>query len=97
MRIFRVVSQIPRGKVATYGQVAAYAGLARGARLVGWALKTSTPPGCPWWRVINAQGRISLAGPPGEEQRTRLLREGVKFEEGRVDFRKFLWDADLAA
>ena len=90
-RIFDVVRRIPRGRVATYGQVAAYADIPRGARLVGWALRTSTPPGYPWWRVINAQGGISLTGLPGEEQRSRLAAEGIEFERGRVDLKRYLW------
>lgn len=90
-RIFDVVRRIPRGRVATYGQVAAYAGIPRGARLVGWALRAS-PAGCPWWRVINAQGRISLTGLPGEEQRRLLVKERVPFDAGeRIALKRFLW------
>ena len=94
-RIWQVVAAIPPGKVATYGGVAAQAGLGRGARLVGRALR-DLPPGSrlPWHRVINAQGRISL--PPGSrghrEQRTRLEAEGVEFSAaGRVSLREYGW------
>lgn len=91
-RIFDTVWQVPRGRVATYGQVAAYSGIPRAARLVGWALRTSTPPGCPWWRIINAQGRISLTGLPGEEQRRLLQQEGIPFsKDGKVDLKRYLW------
>jgi len=62
-RIHKVVSRIPRGRVATYGQIARLAGLARQARLVGYAMH-ALPAGTrlPWQRVVNAQGAISLPG-----------------------------------
>ena len=84
-RIYRVVSRIPSGRVATYGVVARLAGRPGAARLVGWAL--AALPGdhvVPWWRVINATGRISL--PPRDHsaalQRALLLGEGVRFGPG---------------
>jgi len=84
-RIYAVVAAIPPGAVASYGQVAAQAGLARGARQVGRAL-AQCPPGLPWHRVVNAAGRISL--PPGSagfrEQVARLRAEGVDVRDGRV-------------
>jgi methylated-DNA-protein-cysteine methyltransferase related protein len=83
-RIYRVVRRIPAGRVATYGQVAALAGFATGARLVGYALH-ALPSGSavPWHRVVNAHGAISLlrVSPTGGiEQRIRLAKEGVKFD-----------------
>ena len=83
-RIYRVVRRIPAGKVATYGQVAALAGFATGARLVGYALHALPPRSTvPWHRVVNAHGAISLmrASPSGGiEQRIRLAKEGVQFD-----------------
>lgn len=92
-RIYAVVEQIPRGRVATYGQVADLAGLPGHARQVGYALHALPPKSrVPWQRVVNAQGRCSLPGDAGVEQRERLLREGVEFgASGRVDLRRYLW------
>jgi methylated-DNA-protein-cysteine methyltransferase related protein len=91
--IWKVVAAIPRGCVATYGQVARLAGLPRRARLVGTALGEAPAGRLPWFRVINAQGRISL--PPnsaGSRKQRQLLREeGVLFVKGRVDLRKYGW------
>lgn len=90
-RIYDVVRRIPRGRVATYGQVAAIAGLGRSARLVGYALHNA-PAGLPWHRVINAQGTISARADSdwGELQRNLLEAEGVEFDlRGRVDLKKF--------
>ncbi len=86
-RIWQVVALIPPGKVATYGDVARHAGLPRGARRVGRALR-SLPEGTriPWHRVINARGRISL--PAGSDsyhrQIERLKREGLRFDSDRI-------------
>jgi methylated-DNA-protein-cysteine methyltransferase-like protein len=87
-RVYAVVRRIPRGRVATYGQVAAILGLPRGARAVGWALggvgrREATVP---WHRVVGARGRISLDGrASGLVQRKRLRAEGIRFVDGRVD------------
>jgi methylated-DNA-protein-cysteine methyltransferase-like protein len=95
-RIHAVVRRIPPGRVATYGQVAALAGLPRQARLVGYAM-AGLPDGSPvpWHRVINAEGRISTRreGPGGAVlQRLRLEQEGVHFDaRGRVDLETFGW------
>lgn len=92
--IYAVVRRIPRGKVATYGQVAALAGRPRQARQVGYALH-ALPAGSevPWHRVVNAAGRLSLApGSGGIEQRLRLLAEGVTVTEaGRIPLGRFRW------
>src|SRR5271165_2758104 len=74
----RVVSRIPRGKVATYGGVAAAAGYPGAARQVAWALHNNSA-GLPWHRVLGAGGRIRLPGASGMEQRLRLEQEGVAF------------------
>ena len=92
-RIYEVVRRIPRGRVATYGQVAELAGLEGHARQVGYALHHS-PAGLQWHRVINAQGRISARSSSdwGELQRLLLEAEGVEFDlQGRVDLKKFQW------
>jgi len=95
-RIYEVVSRIPSGKVATYGQVATLAGMRGHARQVGYALH-DLPDGSdvPWHRVINARGEISLRGVSGsdESQRRRLEAEGVDFEAGRIDLSRFRWRA----
>lgn len=95
-RIYDVVAQIPPGRVATYGDVAAMAGLPRRARLVGYALRV-LPSGTavPWHRVVNAAGEISVARldpAAAAEQRALLEDEGVVFEQdGRVDLERFRW------
>jgi methylated-DNA-protein-cysteine methyltransferase-like protein len=93
-RVVAVMQKIPRGKVATYGLIAAMAGNPRGARQVVRVLHSSaTKLKLPWYRVINAGGRISL--PPGagyELQKALLEKEGVTFTpDGKVDFKKYLW------
>jgi methylated-DNA-protein-cysteine methyltransferase-like protein len=95
-RIYAVVRSIPAGRVATYGQVAALAGLPGQARLVGYALSAVADGSTiPWHRVINAQGQISIRrdGPgAGVAQRLRLEREGVRFDaRGRVALDRFGW------
>ena len=95
-RIYAVVRRIPRGKVATYGQVARLAGLVNAARQVGYALHAlSGGSAIPWHRVINSAGRISL--PPeggGFEQRFRLLQEGIMVDAaGRIPLKRHQWRA----
>jgi methylated-DNA-protein-cysteine methyltransferase-like protein len=87
------VRRIPRGRVATYGDVATAAGLEGHARQVGYALH-DLPSGSnvPWHRVINAKGEISIrsAGDSHELQRLLLEAEGVEFDlAGRVDLKRF--------
>jgi methylated-DNA-protein-cysteine methyltransferase-like protein len=94
-RIYAVVRRIPRGRVATYGQVAALAGLAGHARQVGYALHALTPGRrVPWQRVVNARGRVSPRSFPGFDaaQRALLEREGVCFgADGAIDLPRHLW------
>ncbi len=94
-RIHAVVRRIPRGRVATYGQVAELAGLPGGARQVGYALHAlGAQSSVPWQRVINAKGRVSPRSVPGFEtlQRGLLEREGVVFgTDGRVDLERYRW------
>jgi methylated-DNA-protein-cysteine methyltransferase related protein len=97
-RIYRVVRHIPKGRVATYGVVARLAGRPGAARTVGWALSAlSDDSDVPWWRVLNAAGRISLAAHDrgAVVQRALLLREGVKFAPGgTVNLTMFGWPAE---
>ncbi|WP_455923488.1 MGMT family protein [Pseudomonas putida] len=94
MALYVALSQVPEGKVVTYGQLAEMAGLGRAARWVGRTLG-QLPEGSqlPWHRVIGAGGRISLAAGTvgGEEQRARLRAEGVYFMNNRVDIRRHGW------
>ena len=94
-RIYAVVRRIPRGRVATYGQVAELAGLEGRARQVGYALH-SLPPnsGLPWHRVINARGEISARSGSdwGELQRLLLEAERIMFDrQGRISLERFRW------
>jgi methylated-DNA-protein-cysteine methyltransferase-like protein len=93
-RIYAVVRRVPRGRVATYGQVARLAGLPNGVRQAGYALHALPPhTAAPWHRVLNASGRISLRDVAGAvTQRLLLEREGVRFDaSGRVDLARFQW------
>lgn len=81
--ILRQVRRIPKGKVATYGDVAYAAGFPGSARQVAWALHQSN--GVPWQRVVGAGGKILLGGEAGFEQRLRLESEGVVFRGLRID------------
>lgn len=93
-RVYAVVRRIPRGRVGTYGQVAAVAGLPGRARQVGYALAALKPStAVPWQRVVNAAGAISLrATTGGLSQRLLLEREGVRFgPRERIDLAKFGW------
>lgn len=94
-RIYAIVRQIPPGRVATYGQVAARAGNPRWARVVGYALHVNPEPGViPCHRVVNRFGETSKAFAfGGEDVQRRLLEdEGVRFTaEGRVDLKQYLW------
>ncbi len=85
-----VVRRIPKGKVATYGQIAALAGFPGAARQAAWSLRHSGGR-LPWHRVLGARGRILLAGESGLEQLTRLRAEGVTFKGGRVDLLMHQW------
>lgn len=90
-----VIRAIPRGRVATYGQVAALAGRPRAARAVAWILHSSSDAALlPWHRVINGRGGISLGRGRGfEDQKKRLGAEGVAVSRGgRVDLKRFQWE-----
>ena len=81
-KIRAIILKIPKGKVATYGQVATAAGFPGAARQVVWALRSAR--GLPWHRVLGAGGKIRLPGESGFEQKMRLQNEGVAFVGERV-------------
>jgi methylated-DNA-protein-cysteine methyltransferase-like protein len=96
--IYRVVRRIPRGRVATYGQVAELAGIPGGARVAGAAMKTSTPADAvPWQRVVGkagkTRGRIAIHDPVGAAIQRQLLEdEGVSIgDSGLVALDRFGW------
>jgi methylated-DNA-protein-cysteine methyltransferase-like protein len=92
-RVLATVDSIPRGRVATYGDVAREAGLPRNARFVGRVLRR-LPDGSklPWHRVVNAAGTSSVTGSSAREQRRRLAREGVDVPvRGRIPPHLFVW------
>ena len=97
-RIFAAIAAIPRGRVASYGAIAARAGLPGRARLVGHLLG-EVPDGMqlPWFRVLRASGQIALpAGSRGFRDQCRLLRaEGIEVKTGRVPLSRFGLDGDL--
>jgi methylated-DNA-protein-cysteine methyltransferase-like protein len=91
-RIYDVAKRIPRGEVATYGQIAHMVGMPKAARQVGYAMaalgRGAPRPDVPWHRVVNAKGESSIGG----EQIERLKAEGVVFDaNGRIDLRRFGW------
>lgn len=93
-RIYAVVRRIPRGRVATYGQVARLAGRPGHARQVGYALAAlEVDDEVPWHRVVNARGGISLRGDGhvAGMQRRRLEAEGIAFRDGRVPLERHAW------
>ena len=85
-RVLATVRRIPKGKVATYGDVAAASGYPGAARQVVWALR-SGGKAVPWHRVLGARGKILLTGENGFEQRLRLRSEGVAIDGDRVDLK----------
>ena len=94
-KIYDVVCQIPKGTVATYGQVAALAGNRRWARVVGYALHVNPDPDrIPCYRVVTKDGRVSSAFAfGGENKQVELLQaDGVEFENGHVVMEKYQWE-----
>lgn len=92
-KIYSVIRKIPRGKVATYGQIAKLAGMGSHARLVGYALHALTPEKrVPWHRVVGAGGKISLGGEGYTVQRKLLEAEGVEFiAGGKIPLAQYGW------
>lgn len=97
-KIYDVVKKIPKGKVATYGQVAALAGNKRWARVVGYALHANpSPETIPCYRVVTKEGKPSQAFVFGgiNEQIKLLQEDGVKLIDGVVDMDKYQWDTPM--
>ncbi|MCI5918268.1 MAG: MGMT family protein [Roseburia sp.] len=93
-KIYEVVKQIPKGNVATYGQVAALAGNRRWARVVGYALHANpSPDEIPCYRVVNREGRLSEAFAFGGRNRQQdlLEQDGIEVVDGKVDLKKVQW------
>ncbi|MCX6133705.1 MAG: methylated-DNA--[protein]-cysteine S-methyltransferase [Ignavibacteriales bacterium] len=96
--IWETVRHVPKGKVATYGQIASEAGFPRQPRLVGYALHALPPrSGVPWHRVINAKGRVSFPKDNAayKKQRRLLKAEGIVFRGEAVDMERYGWLSDL--
>ena len=94
-KIYEVVKCIPRGKVATYGQIARLAGNERWTRVVGYALHANPKPDeIPCFRVVNRFGKLAPAFAFGgiNEQAKLLRAEGVEVEDNTVDLEKYLWN-----
>lgn len=99
--IYAAVRHIPAGRVATYGQIAALAGLPGRARLVGYALFRVAPEAnVPWQRVVNARGEISMSPVRlGSDhlQRVLLEEEGIRFStSGRIDLKQYGWEPEAS-
>ena len=97
-KIYDIVKQIPRGTVATYGQVAALAGNKRWARVVGYALHVNPDPEeIPCYRVVNREGRVSeaFAFGGGNRQIGLLEADGIEVKDGCVDLSKYQWHKEI--
>lgn len=92
-KVLHLIHRIPKGKVATYGQIAALAGNPRAARQVAWLLHSASDKyDLPWQRVIGAQGRISLPQGRGYRLQKKLLeQEGVAVRNGSIDLKAHQW------
>lgn len=96
-KVFKLVKKIPKGKVVSYGQVASLVGKPKGARAVGWALRTLdiTNMSVPWWRVVNQKGFLSIKGnftATKNLQKSLLEKEGVRVtKEYKLDMQKYCW------
>lgn len=93
-RLRSILASIPRGRVATYGQVAALAGIPHDPRSPVRLLRTEA--GLPWHRVVGAGGRIALSAEAGREQRLRLEMEGVRFRGRKVPMERFRWEPRIS-
>ena len=96
--VYRLVKQIPRGRVTTYGEIATCLRLRGGARAVGYAM-AATPRGrgIPWHRVIGAGGKVTMPEPHASLQRRLLSTEGVPFEGARIDMKLYAWSPKSGA
>ncbi|HTZ46159.1 MAG TPA: MGMT family protein [Verrucomicrobiae bacterium] len=90
--VYRLVKQIPRGRVTTYGALAKSLRLRGGARTAGRAMAaTPSGKGIPWHRVVGDHGKLLIPEPYGSLQRKMLQSEGVEIVEFRVNLKKYLW------
>ncbi|HRY59823.1 MAG TPA: MGMT family protein [Patescibacteria group bacterium] len=92
--VYKIVNQIPRGRVMTYGQIAAIIGQPRCAQYVGWALHWADQKKVPYQRVLNRFGGLAAGYPDGGRDRHRfnLIEEGIKVrKDGTVDLKRYLW------
>lgn len=98
-RVYKIVRTIPRGRVATYGQIARLAGKPHAARMVGWAMSSSSPKQpVPWHRVVGAGGRVVIAKAIqySQIQKNLLQREGIKFRGECIIMSQFQWRRGLS-
>lgn len=99
-KIIQAVNLVPPGKVVSYGQVALYIGMPRGARAVGWALRAMENGDLPWWRVINNAGRITIKGNrfnTPDDQRKLLRQEKVEVSDlFEVDMNRYRFQLPLS-
>ena len=98
LKVYEIVSKIPEGKVATYGQIALLLGKPKGARAVGWAMRAAPKYlNLPCHRVVNRLGELSpdYVFGSSELQKAMLTSEGITFNEnGRIDIKKHLWNGN---
>lgn len=90
-RVWKLVSRIPRGKVATYGQLSELIGRRLTPVGVGWAIRAASEAAIPWQRVVNGKGGISTDNQHPGLQRSLLEAEGVRFVDGLIDLERFGW------
>jgi methylated-DNA-protein-cysteine methyltransferase-like protein len=93
-KVKAIIKQIPFGKVATYGQIAQYAGNPRASRQIAWILHScSEKDKLPWQRVVNSKGKISLPIGKGYNlQKRLLLSEGIEFDDRDIIFENYIWN-----
>ncbi len=98
--ILRAVRLIPEGRVASYGQIAAYVGIPRAARQVGWAMRSLEDADFPWWRVLNNAGRITIKGnqfATATLQKDLLEAEGIEVGQNfELDMQRYRFRPDAA-
>lgn len=94
-QVMSFIKKVPKGKVATYGQIAKLAGKPQGSRGVAWILNSSSKAhDLPWHRIINSKGQISFpkASSSYRKQKSLLEKEGVQFNQsGQIDMKVFQW------
>jgi len=91
-KVLLEVKNIPEGRVASYGQIALWAGRPRAAREVGWILNQNDDKDIPWWRVVNKDGRITFKGSllfSPQDQIRALQAEGIKIHHFQLDINKY--------